>query len=89
MWNHTGPIRGPRRDREIRLGRFLDVHHVNAFLSPLNTASSLASNYQFYLVDQKVAAVHQLLSGLQSLQIANLALAGLGIGMSVAASHCR
>ncbi|TDE39836.1 hypothetical protein [Antarcticimicrobium sediminis] len=57
---------------------------ANAFLSPVSTLSSVASNYQLYRVDQKITAMQQMLSGLQSMQIANLALAGLGIGISVA-----
>lgn len=57
---------------------------ANAFLSPTTAVSSLASNYQLYRVDQKITAMQQMLTGLQSMQIANLALAGLGLGISVA-----
>jgi hypothetical protein len=60
---------------------------VSAPLNPLgalvNAASGLGANFQLYRLDQKISAMQTLMSGLQALQFANLALTGLGIGVSV------
>lgn len=81
---HVGTGRIVAHMQETGLLSDLASLPANAFLSPVNTISSLASNYQIYRVDQKITAMQQMLEGMQTLQVANLALAGLGIGISVA-----
>lgn len=52
--------------------------------NPVNTASSVLENFQLYRLDVKVNEVLQLLEILNGMQVANLALSGLGIGVNVA-----
>lgn len=57
-----------------------------AFANPVsalvNAASGLGANLQLYRLDNKVDALRSMMGGIQSMQLANLALAGLGIGVS-------
>lgn len=78
----TGRIVGHMQETGL-LSKLASVP-ANSFLSPVDAASSLASNYQLYRVDQKVAALQEMVSGVASMQLANLAIAGLGVGISVA-----
>lgn len=53
-------------------------------LSPVNMLSSLASNYQIFRVSQQVDALQTLVEGVRALQLANLAMGALGIGVTIA-----
>lgn len=59
-------------------------------VSPIATLSGLAANVQLYridqkldLVDKKLDVVLDVVNGLKTLQLANLAVAGLGIGVTI------
>lgn len=56
---------------------------INPF-SPISAVSSLGANFQLYRLDAKIEQSLQLMQGFAGMQLANLALAGLGLGVSVA-----
>lgn len=60
---------------------------LNPFAIPLKTieiSSNIIGNYQIHRLDKKIEQTLELLKGLQTAQYANIALAGLGLGVSVA-----
>jgi len=65
------------------LSKTSSVLPINPF-SPLSAMSSLGANFQLYRLDAKIEQSLQLMQGFAGLQLANLALAGLGLGVSVA-----
>lgn len=56
---------------------------ANPVTAALNAASNVGSNYQLYRLDTKVTALQTMMGGLQTMQVASLALTGLGLGVSV------
>ena len=56
----------------------------NPLINPFSVASSVLGNYQLHRLDVKVDEVLQLLDLMNGMQVANLALSGLGIGINVA-----
>lgn len=56
----------------------------SAVVSAVNAGSGLVANWQLNRMDRKIEALKDMFTGFQNFQIANLALAGLGIGVSVA-----
>ncbi|MWP36107.1 hypothetical protein GQY15_00645 [Rhodobacter sphaeroides] len=55
---------------------------LNPF-SPISALSSLGANWQLYRLDGKIEQTMQIMQGFATLQMANIALAGLGLGVSV------
>ncbi len=81
----TGRIVGHLQETGAMQGALANA--LNPFAAPfslISAGSSLAANVQLYRVDQKIERTIQMLSGLQTVGAVNVALAGLGLGVSVA-----
>lgn len=55
---------------------------ANPVTGLIQAGSGVAANFQLYRLDNKVDALRSMLGGMQAMQFGNLALAGVGIGIS-------
>jgi len=63
---------------------FAIASSVSSLVNPISAVSGLLSNVQLYRIDRRIGELSQMMGSLQTMQIANLAVAGLGLGISVA-----
>lgn len=74
---------GALYDSLRRLAR-LSTNPFSIVTDTISAASSIGANMQLHRLDAKVEQTMQLIQGLHGMQVANLALTGLGLGVSVA-----